>query len=1171
MHIKEIELVNFKSFGKRVKIPFYDDFTTISGPNGSGKSNIVDALLFALGLSNSRIMRAERLTDLIFNGDGDKKPDYAQVTVRFDNTDREMAVPENEVTVTRKVKQTESGYYSYYYFNEKPVSLAEMHAQLAKAKITPEGYNVVMQGDVTRIIEMSPVERRRIIDEIAGVAEFEEKTERAMNELEVVRERVERADVIIAEVDAQLNKLRNERDHAIKYQALRDEKKKFEGYVILARQRDAVTELANVGREIDEKNSLIESQKASLLEKEADKSGTEAELASVNDLIKRKGEEEQIQVRKDIESIRGEASRCTGSIEVLEREIADIEAQRRKSFVDIEGLQGKMASFDSRISEENLRKETLQKEMESRNAELRIMLSKIADVDARFAETRNRLDARRDELEKAKSEKAELMRESDRLLDAARRKTSEAVDIEYEIEDARSRIDSASVDRKMAEDEIAAFLGKIAAAQKDMDDLESGRVRLKAEQAELEAALHALQQEYARADARVRAAKEMSYSGAVEAVLQAKKTRELAGIYGTIAELGKVSERYAVALEVAAGGRMQSIVVDTDEDAARAIEYLKEIKGGRATFLPLNRMERKERLPGAPKAAGVIDYAINLITYDEKFDPAFWYVFRDTLVVDRLENARRLLGRARIVTIDGELLERSGAMTGGNLKSKVSFAASEKETLLKLSEKLTEYDSKRGAILKKLDTVEGHIAALRRGNSESEAQIVKARARLEEIASRGERLSEVIKSKQEALAESEKARAAIKAEMSTIEERMAASEAVIKDRQSDIDALTAQLEGSEVPALNAAADKIKGELERLGGRVRDVEAELNAIQLDKQYTDTRIKEMRERLAELDSRKEENRKRIDESKAEAAALEAKLGERIQREKQLDEELASLRADRDRISRLCDEKKDAVEKARAGLASEERLLLALAATKDALESQVTSLTAEVEKYGIAPEDELPPTETIRTRIESIQAAMEKLEPVNMRAIDEYNEVENRLTDMKSKRDTLFKERQGILDRIAHYEQQKKDTFMESFNGINQQFKSVFAELSDGSGELELTNAEDPFAGGMTIKAYPRDKPITRLEAMSGGEKTLTALALLFAIQQYKPAPFYAFDEIDMFLDGVNVERVAGKLKRSAGNAQFIVVSLRKPMIEAAERTIGVAMQDNNISSITGVRLN
>jgi chromosome segregation protein len=245
--------------------------------------------------------------------------------------------------------------------------------------------------------------------------------------------------------------------------------------------------------------------------------------------------------------------------------------------------------------------------------------------------------------------------------------------------------------------------------------------------------------------------------------------------------------------------------------------------------------------------------------------------------------------------------------------------------------------------------------------------------------------------------------------------------------------------------------------------------------------------------------------------------------------------------------------------------------LQSTKDALTEQIIALDNEIAERGLNRDEEVPSSESIASRIAALTRAMEKLEPVNMRAIDEYNEVENRQKDLKSRRDTLFHEREEIMVRIKRCEEMKKEAFMNAFNGINDQFKQVFAELSDGTGELFLEKPDDPFSGGMTIKAQPSEKTLQRLEAMSGGEKSLTALSLLFAIQQYRPAPFYAFDEIDMFLDGVNAEKVARRIQKAASNAQFIVVSLRKPMIEAAKRTVGVAMQENNISSITGIQLN
>jgi chromosome segregation protein len=1173
VHIKELEFINFKSFGKKVKIPFFDGFTTISGPNGSGKSNIIDGILFVLGLSSSRTLRAEKLTDLIYNGEGSKKPDFAQVTIRFDNVDREMPFDADEISITRKIRETDSGYYSYFYFNGKAVSLTDVHNYLAKARVTPEGYNVVMQGDVTRIINMTPGERRKIIDEIAGVAEFDSKRDRALSELEIVRERVERVDIIIEEVGQQLEKLKTERDQALKYQSLKEEKMKFEGFVLLAKLKDAKVELTNVADDILAKEEVLAKLEVDLEAKRIAVDKLEQELEEMTLNIQRMGEDEQIQIKKDIEGIRGEVSRCMDTIEISEKEMEDVESRRRKAFVDIDDIKGKLEELDSKISEETMRKESILAEMSDRKTERMLLQSKIADVDAKFAQTRDELSTLKSRLEAVKNEKNELMRQEDRLLDAQRRKSVEARDIESEIADAKSKAESSGSDTKSVEYDIDKLNEKIDALTKDMDDLEFTRSQLKVIVKEFEDELRKHENDYARIEVRVRAAEDHSkYSKAVDMVMNEKKHHGLPGIYGTIAELGSVDQKYSNALGIAAGGRMQAVVVENDEDASRAISFLKQRRGGRATFLPLNKMESRRPYKDLSDREGVIGYAIDLIDFDNKFEAAFWYVFRDTLIVDTLTNARRLMGGLRMVTLEGEVIEKSGAMVGGSQQqqSGLSFAASEKDKLVRIAEKITELDSKRSNAIKKLDQVEGHIAQINREIHEHDKEISKKQMQLEEISGRGERLEQLIEAKSHELAEIEEARSQLREEMDVTLTKKQEQEELVASLEKDIEVLEEKLEGSEVPELNRQAEQLDEEIRRLDGRVRDIESTLNALNLDRNYASNKIEENRELIKSMDEKKSTHKQRVSDLKDKITELEESLKEKQQRELELADELKELQQER---ARLHDEHvalKKEFDKFKDRFDEGNRQMMALNATKEALDEQVSDLTEEIQRRGIEETEEVPNYETVRTRIASIERAMERLEPVNMRAIDEYDEVEARLDELVTRRDTLSSEREQILERIKQYEQLKKDTFMETYNGINEPFKEIFHELSDGIGELVLDNYEDPFAGGLTLKAQPKEKTLQRLEAMSGGEKSLTALSFVFAIQQYRPAPFYAFDEIDMFLDGANAGRVAQRVKKAVKNAQFIVVSLRKPMIEAAERTIGVAMQENNITSITGVKL-
>ncbi len=1173
MHIKEIEFINFKSFGKKVKIPFYEGFTTISGPNGSGKSNIIDGILFVLGLSSSRTMRAEKLTDLIYNGESAKKPDFAQVTIKFDNSDHKIPVASDEVSITRKIRETDTGYYSYFYFNGKAVSLNDIHTQLAKAGVTPEGYNVVMQGDVTRIINMTPGERRKIIDEIAGVSEFESKKERALNELEIVRERVERVDIIIEEVGQQLAKLRDERDQALKYQALKAEKMKFEGFVLLAKLKDARSELASVIADIAGKEGLIEGLSIALAEKQSRADELEKELEELTGCIQKTGEDEQIQIKKDIEGIRGEISRCVGSIELADNEVEDIEARRRKVFVEIDELKGKIGTLDTKITEEMGRKESIQNEMAERRTQRMVLQSKIADVDAKFAQTRDEISRTRALLETAKNEKNELMRNEDRLLDALRRKSAQVRDIESEIADARSKTQSSESDTLTVNYDIDKLNEKISALTKDIDDLERNRSQVQGVIKDLEAELRNYEKDYARIEVRVRGAEDHSnYSKAVEMVMNEKKHRGLPGIFGTIAELGSVDQKYSTALEIAAGGKMQAVVVENDEDAARAIDYLKQRQGGRATFLPLNKMEQRRPYKDLSDRQGVVGYAIDLIDFDPRFESAFWYVFRDTLIVDTMTNARRLMGGLRMVTLEGDMVEKSGAMVGGSKqqRSGLSFAASEKDKLVKLAEKITEFDSRRSSAIKKLDQIEGHISHVRREMNEHDKEISKKQMQLEEITGRGERLAQLIETKNAELLEIEENGKQLRVEMDSIIALKEEKNELVLSLEKDIAVLDEKLAGSMVPELNRQAEQLDEEIRRLDSRIRDIESDINALNLDRNHSDKRMEENRELIKTMDEKRSSHKLRVKELKDQIVTLELTLDEKKKREEELAEELKEMQQHRVTLQGEFASAKKLLDMTKNKYDDAQRGKMALDATKAALEEQVSEIGEELERRGIEDSEEVPNYETVRTRIASIERAMERLEPVNMRAIDEYAEVELRLNELVTRRDTLSREREQILQRIEQYEQLKKDTFMASFHGINEPFKEIFNELSDGIGELVLDNYDEPFSGGLTLRAQPKEKTLQRLEAMSGGEKSLTALAFIFAIQQYRPAPFYAFDEIDMFLDGANAGRVAMRVKKSMANAQFIVVSLRKPMIEAAERTIGVAMQENNITSITGVKL-
>ncbi|MDD1739144.1 MAG: chromosome segregation protein SMC [Methanothrix sp.] len=1168
MYIKEVELKNFKSFGKSVRVPLKNDFLTVTGPNGSGKSNIVDALLFALCLSSSRAMRAERLPDLIYRGEGAKNPDFAQVTVRLDNAGRSFPLDSDTIEVSRSIKVKGDKYSSSYYFNGKSCSQGELHELLAKAGITPESYNIVMQGDVTRIIEMSALERRKIIDEIAGVAEFDEKKKKAMEELDVVAERIGRVDVIIEEVADQLSHLKAERDRSLSYQAHREELSRQQAFLLLAKLKEASTELEALHEEmaaLEEKGKSLQ-QKAE--EKRQHFSEQDARLASISSEITHKGEDEQIEVKRRIEEIKGEISREAARLEMVEKSLSEADDQQKSCFKQTESLQSEARSLGEKIGDASLRAASLRGELEDQLALQGKAQESLAQADARFTSLRDELAAARQAREEAKSSLGDLVRERDRLLDATRRSGLEKEELLSGIKEAEESLSSQEQDEKLLRSELSSLNSRAMSLEKDRDDLESARQRLRREMAEGDRELQKLQSEFAKSDGRMRAAEEKAgYSRAVEAVRSAMKRQMLQGLFGTIAELGKVDSAYSAALEVAAGARLQSIVAASDAEASQAIEYLKRSQIGRATFLPLNKLERGS-LPSRPEHPGVVDYALNLVDFDAKFLPAFWYVFRDTLVMDSLSSARPLMGRYRMVTLEGDLVERSGAMTGGHYRSKMKFAAEERSRAMDLSAKIASAESERSQRLDRMDRIEEQISHISREVEELNREISKKTFQMDEMGSAGPRLEKAISEKRERLAAMEGEALGYKEQLGSLEATIASSEKTLSSVQQKIDRLEEDLKGSEIPELNKKADAAGLEVKRLQERIGGIDSEMLKDRIREDALREKLDELSARRASLEGQKAEALSRKSAAAALIAELKEKLAAALAREEEIEGELHGLKGERLKLLEKTLLLQREAEQAEREWDRIEARKNATASAGGAILSRVTELRGQIESCGVDSSQEPPNSEIVAEKIRALEQAMRDMEPVNMLAIREYDHVKTRHDTLVQRRNTLAEERKAIIEKLEKYDLMKKEAFMSSFTEINQNFKQIFMELSRGEGELILEDPEEPLAAGMTIKARPAGKPFHRLEAMSGGEKSLTALSFIFSIQMHRPAPFYAMDEIDMFLDGANVERVARLIKKISARAQFIVVSLRKPMILQSKYTLGVTMQENNITTVTGI---
>ena len=1180
MHIKELVLDNFKSFGRKTRIPFYEDFTTVTGPNGSGKSNVIDSILFALGLARTSGIRAEKLTDLIYNpghqeGESFQGEREASVEVILDNTDRTVERSQvvnaagtddvgdiDEINIKRRVKETEENYYSYYYINGRSVNLGDIQDLLAQAGVTPEGYNVVMQGDVTEIINMTPGARREIIDEIAGVAEFDKKKASAFEELEVVEERIDEAELRIEEKSTRLDQLEDERDTALRYQDLRDEKETYEGYRKAAQLEDKREERDSVEATIEDLEAKLGERQETLDKRQGEVMRLEDDLEELNSEIERKGEDEQLEIKREIEEIKGDISRLEDKIENARDRAGEAENERRQAFVKIDRKQETIDELDGEIREIKVSKSSIAADIQEKEAALEDVERQIDEIGEEFEEVKDRLQTKKSHLEERKAEKNELQREQDRLLDEARRRSNETREKKEDIENAQEQIPDLEAEIEDLEVELDKAEKNRETIAEVVDDLRAEKRELQEELDGIEDDLNAAQQEYAELEAKASQSGDSSFGRAVTSVVNAG----IDGVHGPVAQLGGVSGEYAVACETAAGGRLANVVVDDDSIGQRCIEYLKSRNAGRATFLPITDMQNRS-LPSPPSHDGVIDFAYNLVDFDPEYAGVFSYVLGDTLVVEDIETARELMGQHRIVTLDGDLVEKSGAMTGGSKSgSRYSFAGSDGQ-LERVAATINNLEDERQSVREELRDVEDRLEDARDRESEAadqlreiESEIEKREAKIEEAESRIERL-------ETELEEIEAEREEVSDKMDELEAEISEKNDTIADIESMIADLEAEVEGSDLPELTAEAESIREDIDDLERRKDELDAELNELTLEKEYAEDAIEDLHDDIETAQERKETAEEQIESFEGEIEEKEDELAEKEEEVAELESELAELKENREALREQLTTARSERDEAKERAAKVEDRLGDKREHRERLDWEIDELETEVGEYDA---EEIPDHETVEAEIQRLDGEMEALEPVNMLAIEEYDRVSEDLEDLREKKSTLVEEADGIRDRIESYEARKKETFMDSFEAIDEQFCDIFERLSNGTGTLHLENEEDPFDGGLTMKAQPGDKPIQRLNAMSGGEKSLTALAFIFAIQRHNPAPFYALDEVDAFLDAANADLVGELVDELAGDAQFVVVSHRSAMLDRSERAIGVTMQDNNVSSVTGIDL-
>lgn len=1143
MHITELEIDNFKSFIKKTKIPFYEGFSVISGPNGSGKSNIIDAILFVLALSTSRTLRAEKLTDLINLNSGRNS---AEVTLTFSDGTK----------IRRRIKRSPTGYYSYIYLNGRLSKQSEVNDLLARHGIKPHGYNVVMQGDITRIIEMSDFERRKIIDEIAGVAEFDQKKEQALSELEVVRERIEREELLLRELSRRLEELAREREQALLYRQWQETLQRLEGMRVAATLHARERDLAALSRVIEDERIALERIHSDRSLEENEIAYLKKDLEEIDSQINQKSGAEYLRLIADLEEAKATIRLAEQSIARAGKEKeAGLEGLSR-AYIDQKRAETRVAECTQAIREMTIDRTNLAMEVATLTAQVGKIEEQIKSQSRDAEGARDELFSLMQEVEAKKGERSTLLHQKDMLLERSRMRTSEkerleerlgALTLEYQEKDE-------AVERNLQEKDR--LEKEKAGLDRILSDRESSVFAKRTSLERLREEFREYEQEVIRLEAQQQVRGEAG-SRALEPILR------MEGVYGTIAQLGRAPPEYSTALNVAAGSKLHYVVVKDDTVAARAIEFLKEQKLGRVTFLPLTKLKPPDLPP--VKEPGMIGYAVDMLEFPPQYAAAFRVVFGGTVVMQSLAQARKLIGKYRMVTTEGELLEKSGAMTGGSFrKPPRGFGAAVEDEVARLRSRMEKLSEEIAQVEEEIKSGTREIEELRTKRGEIDAEISRLAIVTEEITRREEVFQREKTQIGEAISSLEEEMRSGIAELAALEAALDRITDTVAQTQKKIDQVKKKLEDTQIPALSEQLEKKKRERDEAERRLRNKESDINDMARERQHFSSRLEELKAEIERISARNADIDREIALSTEQIEANKVKIAGIEERQKQFSSELQELRDRHDRVSLAI---KESGEKILALDATAERHRVQL----EALNERFVALSREVEdlRSQAGDMDTDMTLEEIEDGIAKAGLEIRKIGAVNMLAIEEYERVEKRITERNEKKEVLSRERENLLERIERFEKMKFEAFMTAFRAIDANFREIFARLTSGSGHLVLENEEDPFSGGLSFAVQPRDKPVHLLSALSGGEKSLTTLAFIFSIQQYIPAPFYAFDEVDMSLDGSNVERIATMIRELAQTSQFIIVSLRKPMIEGADRILGVTLLPDKSSFVTGIK--
>ena len=1179
MYLKSIEVQGFKSFANKIKFQFHNGITGIVGPNGSGKSNVADAVRWVLGEQRIKQLRGSSMQDVIFSGTELRKPlSYAYVAITLDNSDHQLAIDYDEVTVSRRLYRSGE---SEYAINGTICRLKDVNELFYDTGIGKEGYSIIGQGQIEAILSGKPEERRELFDEAAGIVKFKRRKIASEKKLAEEQQNLVRVKDILGELEKQIGPLERQSEKAKIYIRKKEELKTLDVNMFLLENNSIKEQLTKV----EENHSIASGQ---LEEVSGRYERTKEEYEQIAETLETldKSIEEERKTLADTGIVRG---RLEGDINVLREQIKSIQANEAHLNQRKETVSGQIAEKEKEAAGMGEKKQTVDKQLEEAVKEKDTLRETLTGIQDAIADLNSKIEGNKNEIIQSLNERATIKSRLERIdtlseqngirkaeltsklvsakTDEAKRQ-DELARLEKEFETISAGIEKLNTDQKEKEAQAAAYKEKM---QKMDNELRDTQVSYHQDKTKLES-LSNLTERYE------------GYGGSVKRVMEQKDKNK--GIIGVVADIIQVDKKYETAIETALGGNIQNIVTDNEETAKKMIAFLKAEKGGRATFLPLTSIKNPQefKTPEVLDEKGVLGLANTLVHTKKEYSDVAVAMLGRIVVVDHVDNAVKIAKKygygIRMVTLEGELLVPGGAISGGAFKNNSNLLGRRRE--------MEELQKKIENALKRIDTLQQDIHDTKeaRNKVRSEIEMIKLSLQTEFIRQNTARLAvtAVRDKQQESSADYDmlkKEEAELKQqELSIAKEREQIKEELLQSEQNEKQA-EERIAGFEVE-LKSKREEETRQAEEVSKAEVAVEKILQQTGFEQQNIDRVMEEIKRLQSELDEilseignstdnvafkEKEilEIQKTITASHTTESDTEKELAANLKKKEELSTKQKNFFTEREELSQQMNKLDKEVYRLNA---QAERL-------KESIQNQIDYMWNEYEitlhDAAKLRDETMNDLAAMKKDVAELRDSIKKLGDVNVNAIEEYKEVSERYTFLKTQHDDLVEAEKALQQIIAELDTAMRRQFKEKFQKINQEFDKVFRELfGGGKGTLELMEDEDILEAGIRIIAQPPGKKLQNMMQLSGGEKALTAIALLFAIQNLKPSPFCLLDEIEAALDESNVTRFANYLHKLTRHTQFIVITHRRGTMEKADRLYGITMQEKGVSVLVSVNL-